>query len=265
MIDFVWLSLIQGITEFFPVSSSGHLFVASSLFSFQTLGRSTEVSLNFSTLLVTILYFRSEIKELFLGFLQGIWGNFSPKFHHGLKIVIATLPVIAAGFLVHNYIDHLTHSFALFGVASIFFGTLMILADKIGPLSKGYSSFSYKDAFLIGCAQTLSLVPGASRLGTSLTMARILGYKPSDAAKFSFLTSVPIGTGALVLLAKSTYDQSFFHVGFDFFVISSVCLISGLATLHFFMWWLKKRTLIIWGLYRILLGVFVLYYFNVFS
>ena len=264
MIDILWLSFIQGISEFLPISSSGHLFIASSLFSLQPLGRSTEVILNFATLLVVFLYYREEMKDLFLAFLKALCGKFSVKFHQGLKICMATFPVIVVGFLVHTYLDHLTHSFSLFGWGSIFFGTLMILADRLGSLSRTYQHLSYKDALLIGCAQTFSFIPGASRLGMSLTMSRILGYKSVDAAKFSFLTSIPTGIGALVLLARDIFQDSFFQIGFDFFIISTVCFVTGFATLYFFMWWLKKRTLLIWGLYRIFLGLFVLYYFNAF-
>ncbi len=264
MIDIVWLSLIQGITEFLPISSSGHLFIASSLFPLHTLGRSTEVTLNFSTLLVVFLYFRIEIKDLFLAFLKACTGKVSTKFHQGLKICVVTFPVIAVGFLVHTYLDHLTHSFTLFGWGSIFFGILMILADKLGPLSRTYNQLSYKDALLIGCAQTLSFIPGASRLGMSLTMSRILGYKPGDAAKISFLTAIPTGIGALILLGRNISQDSFFQIGFDFFIVTTICFIMGFSTLHFFMWWLKKRTLLIWGIYRILLGLFILFYFNAF-
>jgi undecaprenyl-diphosphatase len=264
MIDIIWLSLIQGITEFLPVSSSGHLFIASSLFSLQTLGRSTEVSLNFTTLLVVLVYFRGDVVQFFWATLSAFKGTFSKPFHTLLKICLATLPVIGVGYLVHTYLDHLTHSFMLFGWGSIFFGLLMILADKMGPLSRTYAQISYKNAFLIGCAQTLSFIPGASRLGMSLTMARILGYKPVDAAKFSFLTSIPIGLGAVVLMARQINTDSFFQVGFDFLMVSTLCFCAGMATLYFFMGWLKKRTLFLLGVYRILLGLFVLSYFNAF-
>jgi undecaprenyl-diphosphatase len=264
MIDIVWLSAIQGISEFLPISSSGHLFIAASLFSLKSLSRSTEVVLNFASLLVIFVYFRAEIQDLFVATLKAFTGKVSPKFHQGLKICVATLPVIGVGFLVHTYLDHLTHSYCLFGWGSIFFGTLMIVADRTGPLSKTYAQISYRDAVLIGCVQTFSFIPGSSRFGMSLTMSRILGYKPADAAKFSFLTSIPIGVGALVLLARDIFQDSFFQISFDFFIISTVCFVTGFATLYFFMWWLKKRTLLIWGVYRILLGLFVLYYFNAF-
>lgn len=262
MIDVVWLSAIQGISEFLPISSSGHLFIASSLFSLQSISRSTEVILNFASLLVVFVYFRSDIQDLFLAFLKACTGKISPKFHLGLKICVATLPVVGVGFFVHHYLDHLTHSLSLFGWGSVFFGLLMILADRMGPLSKTFNQMSYKDAFLIGCVQTISFVPGSSRFGMSLTMSRILGYKPADAAKFSFLTSIPIGVGAVVLLARDISQESFFQISFDFFIISTVCFVTGFATLSFFMRWLKTKTLLVWGLYRILLGIFILSYFN---
>lgn len=264
MIDVVWFSFIQGITEFLPVSSSGHLFIFSNLFSLQSVSRSTEVTLNLATLAVTIVFFRTELKNQITGVFKAISGKVSPNFHEALKICVATIPVVCVGFLVHRYLDHLTHSFGLFGLGSILFGILMIVVDKTSLSSKTYSSFSYKDSFLIGCAQTLAFIPGASRLGTSLTMARILGYKSVDAAKFSFLTSIPIGIGAVTLMMKDWAQNSFLQIRFDFFIVSVICFTISFFTLYFFMWWLKKRTLFVWGVYRILLGLFVLYYFNVF-
>ena len=260
--DIFWLSFIQGIAEFFPVSSSGHLYMASQLFDFHDRGRLTEVILNFATLLVVVIYFRTAIKKLLGSFIDLFKGYASPTFHQGLKICVATLPVIGAGFFVHQYADHLTHGVRLFGWVSIVFGLIMMGADLYGKHQITYERISYKHALIIGVFQALAFVPGASRLGLSLTGARLLGCKRVDAAKFSFLTAIPIGVGALTLLLKTALNETFFYVGFDFFVILFTCFIVGYGSLYFFMWWLRKNSLLLFGLYRILLGIFILFYFH---
>lgn len=260
--DIFWLSFIQGLAEFFPVSSSGHLFIGSHLFDLYNGGRLTETLLNFATLLVVLLYFRAEIKLLFLSVLDLFRGHVSNKLHQGFKICVATLPVIVVGFFVHKYMDHLTHSFKLFGWVSIVFGTLMVAADWFGKHHTTYDRLSYKKALIIGLFQAGAFIPGASRLGLSLTAARLLGCKRADAAKFSFLTSVPIGVGALTLMFKSALNETFFHFGFEFFIILLTSFFVGYCALYFFMWWLRQNSLFLFGLYRILLGVFVLLYFH---
>lgn len=260
--DIFWLSLIQGLSEFFPVSSSGHLFIGSQLFGFHTAGRLTEVILNFATLLVVFVYFRTAIKELIGSIFGALKGYASPTFHQGLKICVATLPVICIGFLVHHYVDHLTHSAHLFGWVSIVFGLVMMGADLYGKHHTTYERITYKKAFLIGLFQAGAFIPGASRLGLSLTGARLLGVKRTDAAKFSFLTSIPVGIGALTLLFRAALNDTFFYIGVDFFVILFTCFCVGYGSLYFFMGWLRKNSLVLFGLYRILLGVFVLLYFH---
>lgn len=258
--DIFWLSCIQGVSEFLPISSSGHLFLAGQLFALQTTGRLTEVLLNLATLLVVLVYFRRDVKLLLCSLTDAVRGYLSPQFHQGLKICTATLPVVIVGFLVHRYMDHLTHSLMLFGTVSILTGFLMLLADKCGKTHITYERLSYRKAFIIGVFQTGAFIPGASRLGLSLTAARFLGCKRADAARFSFLTSLPIGIGAFTLLLKSAMQSGFFHIGFDWFVVLLTCFFVGYCSLYLFMWWMRRHTLLLFGIYRILLGAFVLFY-----
>lgn len=258
--DIFWLSCIQGVSEFLPISSSGHLFLAEHFFGLQSVGRLTEVLLNFATLFVVFLYFRHDVKHLLCSLKDVVRGYLSPQFHQGLKICTATLPVVIVGFLVNQYIDHLTHSLRLFGTVSILTGFLMLLADKWGKTHTTYERLSYRKAFMIGLFQTGAFIPGASRLGLSLTAARFLGCKRVDAARFSFLTSLPVGIGAFTLLLKSAIQSGFFHMGFDWFIVLLTCFFIGYCSLYLFMWWLRRHTLLFFGIYRILLGAFVLFY-----
>lgn len=258
--DIFWLSCIQGISEFLPISSSGHLFLAAEFFNIHGVGRLTEVLLNFATLVVVFVYFRRDVGDLLGSFKDLCRGYVSPHFHQGLKICTATLPVILVGFLVHHYMDHLTHSLKLFGVISILMGVFMMLADRWGKTTVTYERVSYRKAFIIGLFQVGAFIPGASRLGLSLTAARLLGCKRQDAARFSFLTSLPIGIGAFVLLLKSALQSGFFQVGFDWFVVLMTCFFMGYCSLYLFMWWLRRHGLMFFALYRILLGGLVLLY-----
>ncbi|UNM06564.1 MAG: undecaprenyl-diphosphate phosphatase [Holosporaceae bacterium] len=155
-------------SEFFPVSSSGHLFISSHLFNLHSAGRLTEVILNFATLLVVFAYFRTEIKAL-IGALFGVFkGYASPIFHQGLKICVATLPVICIGFLVHHYVDHLTHWGAPLWVGVDCFWFADDGADLYGKHHTTYERITYKKAFLIGLFQAGAFIPGPAGWGFPL-------------------------------------------------------------------------------------------------
>jgi undecaprenyl-diphosphatase len=255
-----WLALIQGITEFFPVSSSTHLEIFSKIFHLPSLGRVTDVALNLITVLVVLIYFRTYIIEMTLGLFILLKGRVTPDLQKFLKICVATLPAIIMGYVVHIYWHTSGPLFQVMGWASLIFGICLIVADRYGRLDKTYKKMTYKDAFLIGCFQMVSFIPGASRLGSTLIMGRILGYQRTDAATFSFLLSLPTSMGAGVLLFKEILESQQFIWGLELCLVAGVTFIAGYFSLGFFMWWLKKRTLLVWGLYRILFGAFVLWY-----
>jgi undecaprenyl-diphosphatase len=255
-----WLALIQGITEFLPVSSSTHLEVFSKIFNLSSFGRTTDVALNLITVLVVLIYFRTYIIEMALGICMLLKGRITADLQKFLKICVATIPTIIMGYVVHVYWHTDSPLFQIMGWSSIIFGVFLMAADRYGRLDKTYKKMTYRDAILIGCFQMVSLIPGASRLGSTLIMGRILGYQRTDAATFSFLLSLPVSIGAGALLFKEILESHQFVWGMELCLIAGVTFIVGYFALGFFIWWLKKRTLLLWGLYRILFGTFILWY-----
>ncbi|MEI8320593.1 MAG: undecaprenyl-diphosphate phosphatase [Alphaproteobacteria bacterium] len=260
--ELFWLSILQGITEFIPVSSSAHAFIFAKFFHFQPMTRAMEVSLNTITLSVIVLYFRKDMWEMIRATFLVLKGRMTEPFHRGMKICVATIPVVIAGYFMHEYFDHYVQMATLIGIMSIVFGTLLMVVDRFCTANRKFRQISYWHAFVMGCFQMLALVPGVSRSGSTLIGARLLGYARRDAAHFSFLMAIPVGVGAFVLTAK---DLIFFKCSegpMAFVMLMLLLTFSiGYATLTFFMKWLAHQPLFIWALYRIIFGLFVLYYF----
>ena len=246
MIEIFILSLIQGVTEFLPVSSSSHLIIVSKYLEFNNQNLSTDVSLHIGSFLAVIFYFRSDLfnffknKELFS------------------KIIFASIPVMIVGFILvkFNFIDQL-RNLKIIGWTTIIFGFLLYFSDKFKNKKK-IKNLKYNSAFFIGLFQVLSLVPGVSRSGVSITAARFLHFKREDSVKISFLLSIP------TLAAVSFFGLSNLivtnNLQFSIINLTSVFLsfIFSLITIRFFLRYIKKFSLNIFVAYRILLGTLIL-------
>tara|TARA_R110002050_G_scaffold118195_2_gene235425 strand:+ start:52142 stop:52927 length:786 start_codon:yes stop_codon:yes gene_type:complete len=253
------LSVIQGITEFIPVSSTAHIILASKLYGVESAGRMTEVALHVGTLLVVLTYFRQDVLEFFQGLGKLFKGSITKGFHRFLMIGAATIPVVIAGYVINTYFDNSFRTLSLMGWMSIFFGLLLLFVDKASPATKKYESMTYKDAMIIGLLQVLALIPGSSRLGTTIIAARLLGYNRVGSAKFSFLLSIPVITGAMTLLIIKNNAQEGLQMSFETLssILISFCV--GYVTLRSVMWYLKKFSFLPIALYRIALGTYILW------
>ena len=181
MIEIFILSLIQGITEFIPVSSSSHLILMSNLLDFENQSLSIDVSLHIGSLLAVLVYFYKDI----ISFVENKILFF--------KIFISSLPVMVVGFLlVETGLINQIRSIKIIAWTTFIFGFLLYFSDKFKLEKNLEKNFSYRSAIFIGLFQILSLVPGVSRSGIAITAARLLNFKRVDAAKISFLLSIPI-------------------------------------------------------------------------
>ena len=180
MIEVFILSIIQGITEFLPVSSSSHLIIASKYLSFDNQNLSIDVSLHIGSFIAVIIYFR---KDIF---------NFIKNKDLFFKIVISSIPVMLIGFLLikFNMIDQLRNT-KIIGWTTIIFGIFLYVSDKCNLNKKIEKDFTFKSAITIGILQILSLIPGVSRAGITISAARVLKFDRYDSAKISFLLSIP--------------------------------------------------------------------------
>ena len=251
MIEILLLSLIQGITEFLPISSSSHLILVSEYLNFKEQGLSVDVSLHIGSFIAVLTYFHKEILE------------FIKNRKLFFKILISSIPVMLVGFiLVETNLINKIRNLQVISWTTIIFGVLLYISDKCSLEKKIDKSFTYKSALFIGLFQVLSLIPGVSRSGIAITAARFLKFKRYDAAKVSFLLSIPI-LGAVSLFGlKNLFTEE--NLNFTHFNLISTFLsfVFSYITIKYFLIFIKKFSLNIFIIYRILLGIFLLFIAN---
>jgi undecaprenyl-diphosphatase len=247
MIEIFLLSLIQGITEFLPISSSSHLIIFSNLTDFKDQSLSIDISLHIGSFLAVITYFhkdlRSFIKNKILFF----------------KILIASLPVMIFGFfLIQTGLIDKIRNIEVIGWATLIFGILLYISDKF-KLEKNINiNLSYKNSIFIGLFQILSLIPGVSRSGISITAARLLNFKRFDAAKISFLLSIPTLGAVSVFGVKNLITSEDVEISILNIISIFLSFMLSLVTINYFLKYIKKFSLNIFVLYRIILGITLL-------
>ena len=247
MIEVLILSLVQGITEYLPISSSSHLIIISKFINFQEQSLSIDVSLHIGSFIAVLVYFKNDLI------------NFYKNKKLFYKIIISSIPVIFVGYiLVQTNLFEELRSIKTIGWMTFIFGILLYVSDKFKLKKDLYKDLNLKSAILIGLFQVLSLVPGVSRSGITITAARFLNFKRFDAAKISFLLSIPT-LGAVSLfgifnLMKST------NLNFSFLNLLSIFLsfIFSYLTIKFFLNFIKKFDLKIFVIYRVILGILIL-------
>jgi len=247
MIEIFILSLIQGITEFLPISSSSHLIIISEYLDFENQKLEIDVSLHIGSFIAVIVFFRSDIF------------NFIKNKDLFLKIIIGSIPVMVAGYLLvrFNLIDQI-RNIKVIGWTTLVFGILLYISDKFDVQKEINSNFTLKSAIFIGFLQILSLIPGVSRSGITITGARILNFKRYDAAKISFLLSIPtLAAVSLFGLNNLVQSQNF---NFSFLILASIIFsfLFSLITIKYFLIYIKKFSLNIFVFYRIILGILIL-------
>lgn len=260
-IHIVLLSLLQGITEFMPVSSSGHLALFSKFTDFPDQGLEIDVTLHIGSILAVILYFRKDLWEMF----RGLWKNkFLPNFKiYGNKVfyllVIATVPALIAGLLLKFVIGtEFLRSTKLIGWNILLYGLLLWLIDSISLTARKVKNLDIKDALLIGAAQCLALLPGTSRSGITITMGRFLGMERREAAKFSMLLAIPTILAAGIVEGYEIWesgDAAYLLTALDAVGYS---FIFSMAAIYILMLWLKRWSFLPFVLYRIALGTVLL-------
>lgn len=250
LIKILFLSAVQGMSEFIPVSSSGLLIIFENILETKNNNLLINATMHGGSLAAVIIFFYKD--------LLGLWKNHLLL----INLIIATLPVVVIGGLLKyfNLIEQIMN-IAVIGYATIFFGVLLFISDKNKEEKKLTLSISNREAFVIGLYQVLALIPGTSRSGIAITGARFLKFNRVDAAKFSFLLSIPTLSAAFIL---SSYEIAQLHEG----PFSSVYLfafffsfIFSILTIKYFLIFLKTFSLNIFVIFRICLGVVLLTYY----
>jgi undecaprenyl-diphosphatase len=253
------LALVQGITEFLPVSSSGHLNLIGELTSWSDQGILIDIAVHMGTLIAVIAYFRREVWQMIVGFFLLLRGRVTPDGRLALFLIIATLPAVIAGFFVlRSGMVSALRGAEIVAWANLFFALVLYATDKIGMTVKRLEHMETGGALAIGIAQVFSLIPGASRAGVTMSMARFLGYERKDAARFSMLLSIPTIIGAAAASIYEVVALGDVALGYDMALAAGLAAIAAFATIAAFMRLLEHMTLTPFVIYRLLLGAVLL-------
>lgn len=248
------LALIQGFTEFLPISSSAHLILPSQLLGWPDQGLAFDVSVHLGTLFAVVLYYRTDLRLLGLG-LTTRNAEYAPFRRLGWLVLIATLPAAAVGFCFKAFIEDYSRSALVIAITTLVFGLLLWYADRKASQTRHVRELRLTDALLIGVAQAIALIPGTSRSGITMTAGLLLGLDRKSAAHFSFYLSIPIISLAAAYnmmklsLSDTVVDWPSIALG------TGVSFFAALTCIYVFMNVIERMGLWPFVVYRLLLGV----------
>jgi len=254
------LAIVQGLTEFLPISSSGHLVLVPSAFGWTDQGLAFDVAVHFGSLAAVLTYFRGDIAALLSGagqILGGKAATFEARLALGLGL--GTLPGAIGGLLLAGWVSSNLRSPSVIAVTLAVFGILMWAADRFGGKNRMLTGITLRDALLIGLAQTLALVPGTSRSGVTITVAMALGFERTEAARFSFLLAVPVILLAtayeLVVLLRADAVVAWGQL----LAGAAIAGVVAYLSIQFFMRFVRRVGLLPFAIYRVSLAVVIVY------
>jgi len=255
------LALVQGLTEFLPISSSAHLILVPLITGWQDQGLAFDVAVHVGTLTAVVLYFRKEIAVMFLAWLASLKGRHSEDSRLAWGVLIGTIPVGITGLLFKDYIAGNLRTELVIAVTTILFGLLLWYADWSGKRNRDEHTLSWKDIIIIGCAQAVALIPGTSRSGITITAGLMLGLTAQAAARFSFLLSIPV-----IVLAGGIETLDYLEVANagdvnDLVYGALISAFSAYLCIHYFLKLLEKINMTPFVIYRLLLGVVLLSFY----
>ena len=247
LFEILLLSLIQGVSEFLPISSAAHLILASNIYEFKNQSLLIDISLHLGSLLAILFYFRNEIF------------NLKNNLNLFYKIIVATLPLIIIGYFLYStgIIYELRNIKVI--VWTTFAGAILLyIADRRKIFNNLENSFNFKSALIIGLFQIIALIPGTSRAGITITAGRILGFDRTDSTKISFYLSIPALAGASAIGIKDLLKE---NIELNFIVLVGIFLsfIFSLITIKYFLKFIKNFSFKIFVFYRIILSLILLY------
>ncbi len=259
----ILLALVQGITEFLPISSSAHLVLLPEITGHADQGLVLDVAVHLGTLFAVMLYFRCDILDIARAYTFDL-GKTTKAARAGRDlgkmVVIGSIPVIIAGFIMHMILPEGIRSVSVIAATTVFFGLLLGLADKTCKCTKTLDQLTVRDALIIGLGQMLALVPGTSRSGITMTAALFLGYTRTEGARFSLLLGIPaiLGAGALGIIDVIQSGDSM--LGIDALIGMVLSFVTAYAAIVLMMRWLSSSTFMPFVVYRLLLGIALLFF-----
>ena len=246
-VEILILAAIQGVSEFIPVSSSSHIVLVSNYYEFANQNLLIDICLHLGSLLAIVFYFRKDLL------------NFLKNKIFFLRIIIGTIPIIPIGYILYTtgWINQL-RNLEIIGWMSLIFGILLFISDKMEVTKKIDKEFNNKSALIIGMFQVLSLIPGVSRSGITITSGRLLGFSRFDAAKISFFLSIPTLIAASTLGIYNVYKEDSSELNFLVIIAIIFSFIFSYFTIALFLRFIRSSSLNIFIIYRLILSLFIL-------
>ena len=264
MIDYshaLWLALVQGLTEFLPISSSGHLVLAPVVMGWSDQGLAFDVAVHGGSLLAVLAYFRNDLAAMLRALPDAVRLKQDRDASLLRNLLVATLPLVAVGYAAETFVETHLRNPLVIASTTIIFGIVLWLSDRLGARDRSIDSLRWRGALLIGIAQALALVPGTSRSGITISAALLIGLTRTDAARFSFLLSIPaiIAAGTLkgweLVNSSEPVDAGVFAAGFAASAITAYACVAVLLRV------IERIGLLPFVIYRLLLGAYLFYVF----
>ncbi len=275
-LELIVLAVVQGLTEFLPISSSAHLILVPILTGWQDQGLAFDLAVHLGTLVAVVGYFRRDL----LAMTHGFWhhGLQEPRYWFGFRqtlpysdaifhgrltwfVILATLPAVIFGVLIKEAVETVLRGPLIIAATTIVFGLLLGLSTRWGTQSQSITRISLAQALMIGMAQAIALIPGTSRSGITLTAGLFLGLDKTSAARFSFLLSIPITAAAILLKTKDLLESPLPVPWIELGTAALLAAVSAYVAIHFFLQLLNRLSLDIFVVYRLILGTVLLVIF----
>ena len=261
LIEIIVLAILQGLTEFLPISSSAHLILPSQVLGWDDQGQAFDVAVHAGSLCAVVLYFRTEVSNMLVSWVGSFKGEHNQDSRLAWLIFFGTIPAGLIGYIFNDFIEHNLRSAAVIAATTIGFGLLLWWADKTAKEKISEYQVSFKQVMIIGFAQVLALIPGTSRSGITITAGLMLGLTAKAAARFSFLLSIPLifaaGGYETLKLAQQTAPVDWTAIGLG----TLLSFVSAYACIHYFLILVEKVGMMPFVLYRLALGVILIAFF----
>ena len=248
------IAIVQGFTEFLPISSSGHLVLVPIFTDWPDQGQTIDVAAHVGTLFAVMAYLYRDVWAMLVSVIMLIKGRITPGLRLIGFLIIGTLPVMAAGYAMNLYFPDGIRALEVIGWTTLGFGIVLLVADRIGLTLRRIDHLKTSDVVMIGFAQCLALVPGTSRSGICMTAGRLLGMERAESARFSMLLSMPAILGAGLLKGWSVYKAGELSLTGDLVVVAGLSFAAALVVIILLMAWLRRANFTPFAIYRVILG-----------
>ena len=260
LLQIILLALIQGFTEFLPISSSAHLILAPYVFGYSDQGLAFDLAVHLGTLLAVVWYFRREIQLILRDWFISITpsGASTANSRLGWAVILATLPVMVVGVLIKDLVEHELRAPQIIAATTIIIGLVLWWADRASKRNLSITRMTLKHALFVGIAQAMALIPGTSRSGITMAAALMLGYTREAASRFSFLLSIPTILASVIWVGKDLFVAETSVNWADLGIGILLSFAAAYTTIHFFLRFIERIGMMPFAVYRLLLGGIIL-------